>query len=78
MENVIHEHNSITQYIIRMSNLMDKMNIPKVYNQIQVRELLITDNYMNMYPVDTNELLYVLDKLNSKYIKMNTILNPEQ
>ncbi len=78
MENVITEHNSITKYITRMTRLMDKMEIPKVYNQTQVRELLITDNYKNMYPVETIELLYVLNELNARYLRMCTVLHPDQ
>jgi hypothetical protein len=78
MESIIEQHDLINRYIIRMIHLMNQMDISKQLNPSEIRELIMTDDYKNRFPVQTNELRYVLNEINANYYTLNDRLNPEQ
>lgn len=64
---IIHHYNNIAPLIIRMSELMNRMNITNL-NEYEVRQLIMTDNYQNIYPTDSVELLYILNEITNHHI----------
>jgi hypothetical protein len=64
---VIHHYNNVTPLIIRMSELMNRMNITNL-NEYEIRQLITTDNYQNIYPYDSIELLYILNQITNRHL----------